>query len=68
MRILGLTLVLLVFAGLARGDGIRNPGTQFVGNMGEGPSNSGGGVAPPPNPCTGAADFSDGCAMALFGL
>lgn len=22
---------------------------------------------PPPNPCTGAADFSDGCAVAVFG-
>lgn len=21
---------------------------------------------PPPNPCTGAADFSDGCAVAVF--
>ena len=25
------------------------------------------GEPPPPNPCTGAADFSDGCAVAVFG-
>lgn len=29
-------------------------------------SASGGGVVPP-NPCSGAADFSDGCAIAVFG-
>lgn len=66
MRTLALMLVLALFAGTAFGDGIVNPGTQFMGNMHEGISNPGGTPAPP-GACAGAVDFSDGCAIAVFG-
>lgn len=67
MKTAVLLAILALFAGAAMGDGIVNPGTQFMGNMNEGISNPGGGGGPPPGACSGAADFSDGCAIAIFG-
>lgn len=62
-----------MIAGTAMGDGISNPtvpGVYGIGggiNQFDGGISGGGGGGPPANPCTGAANFSDGCAVAVFG-
>lgn len=58
---------LTLFAGAAFGDGINNPTTQFVGNMGEGVSNPIGVGGTPVTPCSGGQfDFSAGCNAIFF--
>lgn len=48
------------------GPGIDTP-NSMTGPMVSNGNQIGGGVVPPPPTCTGAADFSDGCAVAVFG-
>lgn len=65
-----LIAITLAFAATAAADGINNPTTQFVGNMGgEGPNNATtGGAPPPPTECgTGVIDTTTGCALPMFG-
>lgn len=67
-------LIVLVFLGfatvaVAQVAGSGNPGPSFLRkDLGIGGMGLGGGSTPvPPAGCVGAADFSDGCAIAVFG-
>lgn len=65
-KIISIFALCLLCSSSVVADGISNPATQFVGNMGEG-VNNGGHAGGGGGGCVGAADFSDGCAIAVFG-
>lgn len=66
IRAIIICILCLVCAADVTADGISNPTTQFVGNMGEG-INNGGHAGGGGGGCVGAANFADGCAIAVFG-
>lgn len=63
MRVAAIIMLVLCCSSSGIADGISNPGTQFIGNMGEGVSNNtGSGSGPPPVGCAGTGlDFTIAC-------
>lgn len=67
MRRIALALALILASGDVIADGIVNPTTQFIGNMGEGISNSGTGGSGPVS-CSNALDFTQACNSQYIGV